>query len=134
MLSVVRARAFIANLDTSNVGTDLSVYIIAVNAKLRKEELGKSESGFTITKPNGQHVITTNSSVLQYRQRFTICHEIAHIVLGLDSAHDVVPSWSYAKRDINEIWCDVFAAELLMPFNDANSSRPWIRANLLIIR
>jgi Zn-dependent peptidase ImmA (M78 family) len=111
----IKARAFIAPLDTSNVRTDLNVYVVAANAKLRREELGKDEAGFTSTKPNGQHVITTNSSESESRQRFTICHEIAHIVLGLESQHDEVPPGSYAKRDINEVWCDIFAAELLMP-------------------
>ncbi|MFD2274637.1 ImmA/IrrE family metallo-endopeptidase [Undibacterium arcticum] len=69
-----------------------------------------------MTKANGQHVITVNSLESEERQRFTVCHEIAHIVLKLPSLHDELPSWSYAKRDINEVTCDIFAAELLMPY------------------
>ena len=44
------------------------------------------------------------------------CHEVAHIALGLPSDHKELPWWSYAKRSPNEIFCDVFAAELLLPY------------------
>ena len=110
------ARSFITGVDISDIQNDLTAYVKAANAKLVKEELGEGESGYTLTRPNGKHVITVNSLETEERQRFTVCHEIAHIILGLPSKHDEVPSWSYAKRDVNEVMCDVFAAELLMPF------------------
>jgi Zn-dependent peptidase ImmA (M78 family) len=111
----LRARRFIADLDTSNIHNDLTVYVKAANVILLKEQLGEGESGYTMTKPNGKHVITVNANEDATRQRFTICHEIAHIALTLASSHDQVPQWSLAKRDPNEIMCDIFAAELLMP-------------------
>lgn len=111
-----RARSFISGLDNKDIRDDLSVYLKAASAKLRKEELGEGESGQTITRPDGKHVITVNSLESEERQRFTICHEIAHIELALSSSHDEVPSWSFAKRHINEVLCDIFAAELLMPY------------------
>jgi Zn-dependent peptidase ImmA (M78 family) len=111
-----RARSFISGLDIKDVRDDLSVYVKAANAKVVEEELDEGESGYTVTKPNGKHVITVNSLELLQRRRFTICHEIAHIELGLPSSHQEVPSWSYAKRHVNEVMCDVFAAELLMPY------------------
>lgn len=111
-----RARAFVAGVDTSNIQTDLSTYLVAANAKVIKEEMGKGESGSTITTPKGKHIIHVNSLESERRQRFTVCHELAHIVLGLPSTHDEVPSWSFSKRDSNEVMCDLFAAELLMPY------------------
>lgn len=111
-----KARAFVAKVDVSGIREDLTPYVVAANAKVKKEELSEGESGYTITKPNGKHVITVNSLETEERQRFTICHEIAHIVLALESSHEEVPSWSYAKRHPNEIACDTFAAELLMPY------------------
>ena len=111
-----RARIFVAGVDASNIRDDLSPYIAAVNAKVVREELNERESGFTITKPNAKHIITVNSLEPDERQRFTICHEVAHIALNLLSSHDEVPSWSYAKRHPNEVACDTFAAELLMPY------------------
>lgn len=104
-----------APLDLTNIRDDLSVYVAAAAAKVVKEELNEGESGYTTTTPKGRHIITVNSLEPPQRQRFTICHEIAHIVLGLPSHHEEVPSWSFVKRDINETFCDMFAAELLMP-------------------
>lgn len=112
-----RARAFVAGVDTSNIHQDLTPYVRAANARVVTEELDEGESGYTITKPNGKHVVTVNSLESIERQRFTICHEVAHIILGLPSSHTEVPSWSYAKRDPNEVNCDTFAAELLMPYS-----------------
>jgi Predicted Zn peptidase len=111
-----RARAFVAGVDTTNIRSDLSVYLKAANAKMLKEELGEGESGTTFTRSDGKHVITVNSLESEARQRFTVCHEVAHIILGLPSRHQEVPSWSFAKRDVNEVMCDIFAAELLMPY------------------
>ena len=111
-----RARGFVAGVDTSNIRNDLSVYTKAANAKVVEEALGQGESGTTLTRPDGKHVITVNSLESEVRRRFTICHEVAHIILELPSRHDEVPSWSYVKRDPNEICCDIFAAELLMPY------------------
>jgi Zn-dependent peptidase ImmA (M78 family) len=119
-----RARSFIAPLDLSSIRQDLRVYIRAANAILLVEEMGEGESGSTITRPDGKHVITINEAELLVRQRFTICHEIAHIVLGLPSSHSEVPQHSIAKRHINEIHCDTFASELLMPYTLWNAEVP----------
>lgn len=113
-----------APLDLSSIRDDLSVYIAAAGAKLVKEELGEGESGYTTTTPKGRHIITVNSLESPQRQRFTICHEIAHIILKLASNHHEVPSWSFAKRDLNETFCDMFAAELLMPSVQWHSKLP----------
>jgi hypothetical protein len=75
-----------------------------------------------------------NSLETEERQRFTVCHEIAHIVLGLESSHDEVPSWSYAKRHPNEIACDTFAAELLMPYQQWLSAVPKEEPSLELIQ
>lgn len=111
-----KARGFVSKVTLPPVFGDLTPYLDAANAKLRHEELGQGESGYTITKPNGRHIVTVNSTETLERQRFTICHEIAHILLELPSSHEEVPSWSYAKRHPNEVACDTFASELLMPY------------------
>jgi Zn-dependent peptidase ImmA (M78 family) len=111
-----KARAFVAGVQSADFQNIVASYAKAANAKVVEEELGERESGYTITKPNGRHIITVNSLEPLERQRFTICHEVAHIVLALPSSHTEVPSWSYAKREVNEVMCDTFAAELLMPY------------------
>lgn len=111
-----KARQFMAGLDLSGIDSNLSVYIEKVRARLKKEELDEGESGYTLTKRDGTSTIVVNELERLERQRFSACHEVGHIVLELSSNHREIPSWSYAKRDENEIWCDMFAAELLMPY------------------
>lgn len=112
-----KARQFMAGLDLSRIDADLSVYIEGVRARLKKEGLDLGESGYTLTKRDGTSTIVVNERECRERQRFSACHEVGHIVLELSSNHREIPSWSYAKRDENEIWCDMFAAELLMPYD-----------------
>lgn len=117
-----RARAFVAQ-SKNLIGVDIDAYARTANARVRYEELDSGESGYTIPKGTG-FVITVNSSETPERQRFTVCHEIAHIILQLPSTHGEQPSWFLAKRDLNEVWCDVFAAELLMPYQQFKQKIP----------
>ena len=112
-----KARQFMAGLDLSTIDKDFSVYTKKTNAKLGTEEMGEGQSGYTMTKRDGSSFIIVNELERLERQRFSTCHEVAHIVLGLKSDHKETPAWSYAKRDENEIACDIFASELLMPFD-----------------
>lgn len=117
-----RARSLVGTLSVTDM-PDVEAYASAVNARLRYETLPPGESGYTI--PKGESfVITVNSGESKERQRFTACHEVAHIVLGLPTAHGEVPSWSYSKRNLNEVWCDVFASELLMPYEQFRMKIP----------
>lgn len=111
---VRKARAFMQGLDLSSIRESLDPYLAKANARVRKEELGPGESGM-VAEIKGKLVITVNSHESLERQRFTICHELGHKVLGLDSNHQLVPPWGPVKRDMTEVLCDVFAAELLMP-------------------
>ena len=112
-----KARQFMVGLDLSKIDTDLSVYIHKVKAKLKTEEMDEGESGYTLTKRDGTSTIIVNELERLERQRFSTCHEIGHIVLDLSSNHKETPPWSYVKREENEIACDMFAAELLMPYD-----------------
>ena len=42
-----RARAFVARVDVSNIREDLSPYVTAANAKVKKDEHSDGESGYT---------------------------------------------------------------------------------------
>jgi Zn-dependent peptidase ImmA (M78 family) len=128
-----RARQFMAPLDLRHIRDELGVYVKAANAVLLEEEMEEGESGTTFTRPDGKHVITINSSDSLERQRFTICHEVGHIVLGLPSSHENVPAWSYAKRDANERACDGLAAELLMPYEQWLLSMPKDEPSLAVV-
>lgn len=114
--AVLKARALINKVAPTAVPVPIEAYAGEIGAVLRKDKsLGPDEAGYSFEK-DGRHYICVNANDRPERQRFTACHEIAHIVLGLPSDHEQLPWWSYAKRPLNEILCDVFAAELLLPY------------------
>lgn len=113
---VLKARELVKKIAPAAVPAPIQAYVNYVGGVLRVEyDLGPDESGCSFAS-NGKHYICVNANDDEERRRFTICHEVAHIVLGLPSEHKQLPWWSYAKRSPNEIWCDVFAAELLLPY------------------
>lgn len=112
----LRARHFVGEVGVSTAPATVEHYVAYAGGKLLVvDDLGPTEPGYTLVTPNGP-LIHVNGQESIERQRFTICHEVAHVVLGLDSAHDHGPAWSYARRPLNEVCCDVFAAELLLPY------------------
>ncbi|MEW8418840.1 MAG: ImmA/IrrE family metallo-endopeptidase [Candidatus Thiodiazotropha endolucinida] len=117
---ILKARQFIKDAGITSVPVDIDKYASAANAKIKISfDLEDDESGQTFPLA-GKHIITINGNHLEERQRFTALHEIAHIVLELPSQHhgtnvttsDLV---SYRRRPKEEIMCDVFAAECLLP-------------------
>ena len=67
---------------------------------------------------NGQLVIRVRSTDTPGRQRFTILHEVAHTFLpGYRHApqYRCTPLSTRARREPNEVLCDIAASELLMP-------------------
>ncbi len=112
---VTKARAFVAEVKPTDIPVPIEAYLNHIGAALRVEDdLEDDEAGFSFQN-KGKWYVGVNAGDRQERQRFTVCHELAHIVLGLPSEHKANPWWSYAKRPMAEILCDVFAAELLLP-------------------
>ncbi|MCU7936846.1 MAG: ImmA/IrrE family metallo-endopeptidase [Candidatus Thiodiazotropha sp. (ex Dulcina madagascariensis)] len=119
---ILKARQFIRDAGISSIPVDIEKYATAAKAKIKVSfDLDEQESGQTFPLA-GKHIITTNGNHREERQRFTVLHEIAHIVLELPSQHhgtnittsDLV---SYRRRPKEEILCDVFAAECLLPYD-----------------
>lgn len=109
-----RARKFVQAVAPLSVPVPLEPYLAHIGAKVIVDDsLGEGEAGYTMT-AKGRHTIGVNSRDSESRQRFTICHEIGHVALELESEHGD-PSWSYERRPPNEVCCDIFAAELLLP-------------------
>ena len=113
---VLEARNFISAVAQQSIPVSTKVYVDHIGAVIRKEDdLEPDEPGWSF-KNREKHYICVNTKDSEERQRFTICHEIGHIVLGLPSDHTTGPSWSYARRPQTEIFCDIFASELLLPY------------------
>jgi len=110
----LKARRFVTEANAGEIPT-MPAYAALADTRIRSESLGCGESGNTMRHPTkGTYIITVNHDESDERKRFTICHEIGHIVLGLPSHHDC-SMWAGVKRHPNEMACDWFASELLMP-------------------
>jgi Zn-dependent peptidase ImmA (M78 family) len=115
--AVLRARELVNKVNPTTAPVAVELYAQEVGAVIRPQtDMGPDEAGscFVI---KGKRFICTNANDRLERQRFTVCHEVAHLWLGLPSQHASLPWWSYAKRPLAEILCDVFAAELLLPYD-----------------
>jgi Zn-dependent peptidase ImmA (M78 family) len=114
--AIMRARALVNKVNPGSIPVSIEAYAAELGAKVRYDEtMAPGEDGCS-TILNGKLVIAVNAKDRPERQRFTVCHEVAHAVLGLPSEHDAA-SWSYTRRPPNEVICDAFAAELLLPFS-----------------
>lgn len=113
--TILRSRAFVSKVGPTAIPVPMGGYLANANAVVRVENGLQDELQGMSFSMKGQNYICVNGRDSAERQRFTICHEIAHIVLGLPSDHN--HQWWSAKRPIAERLCDVFAAELLLPDN-----------------
>lgn len=111
--ATLKARAFVSRVKPVAVPVPMPPYLAEAGAVLKsRRDLAGDEPGWSF-RANGKLYICVNASDQEERQRFTICHEIAHSVLGVPSEHSTTP-WS-GKRPPAERVCDSFAAELLLP-------------------
>lgn len=96
-----KARRFVRDAGISAVPVDLGLYLTKVAGKVSLDVLDPGEAGYTMVTGSGP-LITLNERDRAIRRRFTVCHEIGHIVLDLPSEHDHGPDWSYSKRSLND--------------------------------
>jgi len=72
-------------------------------------------SGSTVQNPDGSWTIVINGEEPEYRNRFTIAHEIGHLVLWSLEKNN---NFSTQQNSTYEKLADWFAVELLMPRNE----------------
>lgn len=114
---VMKARELVNKVRPSTMRVCVKDYIKELGGLLRVEhDLADDEPGYSF-ESDGKFYVCVNGNDSEERWRFTACHEAGHIALKLPSEHTHGPWWSYAKRPLNEIYCDVFASELLLPYN-----------------
>lgn len=119
---ILKARKFVRNTGITSIPVDLERFAAIANAKIKvANDLADDESGQT-TQFKGKNIIIVNGNHREERQRFTVLHEIAHIILELPSEHHGTKLTSntlmrYGRRPQEEIFCDVFAAECLLPYD-----------------
>ena len=104
--AVLRAREFVRKVNPAIIPVAVEKYADEVTAVIRPEaDLGPDEAGYSF-QAKEKYFICTNANNSLERQRFTICHEVAHIKLKIPSQHQALPWWSYAKRPLAEILCE----------------------------
>ena len=98
------------------------LYPIFIQGKTSAELEGASGRAQVATTPDGQTAFLCEYNIdeVSYRSRFTIAHELGHVLLG-HVKHGCKPlrdtSFPSHSLDVNEIAANNFAAELLMPEN-----------------
>jgi Zn-dependent peptidase ImmA (M78 family) len=94
-----------------------------VGAVICYEPFAGQLSGMVHRQPNGSAVIGVNSLHAETRRRFTIAHELGHLLLHTDEDFHIDETFPVKLRDEvssmaideHEIEANQFAAEILMP-------------------
>jgi Zn-dependent peptidase ImmA (M78 family) len=118
-----KAKELLATAKIKSPPVPVEVLASAVSAEIRYEPFPGQLSGMVHRQTAGGAVIGINSLHPLTRQRFTIAHELAHLVLHKDedlhidetSAIRFRSELSSKAVDAGEIEANQFAAELLMP-------------------
>lgn len=118
--AISRARQLLARYQVKHFPVDVLGIAQGEGFDVRESsKLSDDEAGQTFVKA-GQRYIVVNKNNHPFRRRFTILHEVAHHALELPSVHgSTVPSDElerFRSRPPEEVLCDVFAAECLVPW------------------
>lgn len=117
--AISRARGLLRDARIDTIPVDVAA--IAAHAGIDvhyRTDLDDDQAGLMFQ--HGESIkVAINSKDAPTRQRFTVLHEVGHVVLELPSDHNAGLSSekleSYARRPPEEVLCDVFAAECLLP-------------------
>jgi hypothetical protein len=105
---------------TPAIPVDVYGLVTTLGFEVREnDQLAAGEAGSLIHK-QGRKIIVLNAHDHPYRKRFTVLHELAHDCLGLPSVHGTALAADGLERVCGrpreEVLCDVFAAECLVPW------------------
>ena len=121
------AERLLANNGVRSAPVPVEKLAVSLGARVQKEPADDDLSGFLIRDLVGHRaIIGVNSNHHPNRQRFTVAHEIGHLLLHegekihVDRTGQVFQvklrsGESAAGTDVEEIEANAFAAELLMP-------------------
>ncbi len=118
-----RAQQLLAEGGVTETPVPLERLAELCRATIRYEPFDGDVSGMVHCRPDGGGVIGVNSEHSKTRQRFTIAHELGHLLLHADAEFHIDEKRPLALRDEvssqaidpREIEANQFAAELLMP-------------------
>lgn len=116
----MRARDYLAHFPLERNGMNGLVSLAStLGARVDFRPLDSSVSGVVVKHDDGQPVIYINELEPEVRQRFTLAHEIGHLVerqyLGRDEEYSFIDYRDSTHYDLHEFYADEFAGALLMP-------------------
>ena len=120
-----KAKELLRNANVVEAPVPVEELVNHVGARIRMEPFDGEVSGLIYRQKAERPVIGVNSLHSLTRQRFTIAHELAHLVLHKDEELHVDEQYPIRFRDKTsskavdrtEIEANQFAAELLMPYD-----------------
>ncbi|MBJ8983583.1 ImmA/IrrE family metallo-endopeptidase [Citrobacter freundii] len=119
MQVISAARKLLKEQGVTQAPINVDALALSLGFKVSRSDLPESEAGSTFERRGQKHILVNQNDGL-HRQRFTILHEIAHHVLELPSVHgSSLPSDElecFKSRPPEEVLCDTFAAECLVPW------------------
>lgn len=96
--AVQEARKFIREIGSTRIPAPVEAYVERVDGIVRLDtDLEADQPAFSFL-ARGRQQICINAYDRPQRRRFSICHELGHIVLKLPSDHKATPWWSYAGK------------------------------------
>lgn len=117
-----RARQLLADGGVTDAPVPVERLAQLCRATIRYEPFDGEVSGMVHCRPGGGGIIGVNSEHSKTRQRFTIAHEIGHLLLHADEGFHIDEkrplrrdAVSSQATDPQEMEANQFAAELLMP-------------------
>jgi Zn-dependent peptidase ImmA (M78 family) len=114
------ARRLLSRLGITSPPVPVDRIAVELEAQIVEERMDRRMSGLLVREPN-RVLIGVNETQPPVRQRFTIAHEIGHLLLHpgrqvfLDERVNFRDETSSLAVDREEIQANAFAAELLMP-------------------
>lgn len=120
LTAISRARQLIDKYGSTRAPIDIVAIATAEGFEVKESDKLEPGSAGMLLQRGDRKMIVTNKNDHPYRRRFTIAHELAHEILGLPSLHGYDFQTNelerYGKRPKEEILCDVFASECLVPW------------------
>jgi Zn-dependent peptidase ImmA (M78 family) len=115
-------RDLLASNDVSTCPVPVDQLAERAGAHLQVQDFGNEISGMLL-RTNGQVIIAVEQEQSEVRQRFTIAHELGHLLLHAGQEVRVDTNFrvnfrdanSATAEDVEEIEANAFAARLLMP-------------------
>lgn len=117
------ASSILTDLNIKSAPVDIKTIAKKKGATIKPYEVGEKISGMLFIK-NGEGIISYNPTESMVRQRFTIAHELGHLLLHRKTQDIFVDKQfqvhfrnenSGTGQDIQELEANAFAAAILMP-------------------